>query len=427
MAKTARHSAATGPRDPTELRLLIEVPALRQLADRGLSDEELAMIRQLASATVGPALRGDVAGYLQADMTFHLCLLELTGDPALSRVARRLLAAGPEYGPHDAEPGRRMAAGAREHREIVDLLADDSVNAAEDLLRHHVARPGARRPGSPRSDSARSLAGAAPGEASGGVAQVDLDAFFRHQGDMPLQWPAELAGALSLIRGSDDPVVTFARLARACVPAFADACQVELSDGKESLFRVRHPVGQADGPDRAEAQAAGPRRILLTPFRAASRTGYPCYAGVVTHWWADRAPTEGDAVIADLMVKHAIALVDRERLLAAVARAEDRAASLALGAISGRVISLATGIVMHQRGLSQDDAEDVLRQAAMTAGSSLPAVAASVLREGSLASSPAGGSQREPMRRMAAPVRAISDRTTVSPARRPAGDGRPRR
>jgi FCD domain/ANTAR domain len=385
MAK-ARHSAATGPRDPIELRLLIELPALRKLADRGLSDEELAMIRQLASATVWPALRGDVAGYLQADMTFHLYLLKLTGDPALFRVAWRLLAAGVEHGPHDAELGRRMAAGAREHREIIDLLADDMVNAAEDLLRQHVARHGARRPGSsPGSDPGRSPADAAPGEVSDGVAQMDLDTFFRHQSDRPLPSPAELIGALSRLRGSDDPVVTFARLARACVPAFADACEVELSDGQESLSRVRHPVGQAGGPDRAEAQAARPRRILLTPFRVASRTGYPSCAGVVTHWWAGRAPTEGDAVIADLMVKHAIALVDRQRLTAAVAQAEDRAANLAIEAISGRIVSLATGIVMHQRGLSQDDAEDVLRRAATAAGSSLPAVAVSVVHHRSLA------------------------------------------
>jgi hypothetical protein len=75
-------------------------------------------------------------------------------------------------------------------------------------------------------------------------------------------------------------------------------------------------------------------------------------------WWASRAPAEGDAVIADLMVKHAIALVDRERLLAAVAQAEERAANLALETISGRLISMATGIVMRQRGLSPDDAED---------------------------------------------------------------------
>jgi hypothetical protein len=377
MVNSARQTAAARPRDPTELRLLIELPALRKLADRGLSDEELAMTRQLADATMGRALSGDVPGYRQADMMFHLYLLELTGDPALPEVARLLLAPGTEHGPRGRELDMRMAVAAREHSEIVSLLADDMVHAAVDLLRHHVARDGARHP-----------------------VRADLDAFFRHQGDAPA--PSELIGALAGLAGSDDPAVTFARLARACVPAFADACQVELGDGKDPLLRVRHPASPTDGPGPAAAQPAGSNlhRVLVTPFRVASRTGYPSYAGVVTHWWASRAPAESDAAIADLMVKHAIALVDRERLLAAVAQAEERAANLALETISGRVIGLATGIVMHQRGLSQDDAEDVLRTAAAITGSSLSAAAVSVVHSGSLASSPACDSQHVPVRRI---------------------------
>lgn len=217
------------------------------------------------------------------------------------------------------------------------------------------------------------------------LAQADLDAFFCHQDDSPAVSAARLVGALGRLRGSGDPAVTFARLARACVPEFADACQVELGDGSQPLFRLRHPARPAGGPDGAKAQPASPEQILLTPFQVPSRTGYPSYAGVVTHSWARRAPTETHAVIADLLVKHAIALVDRERLTAAVGRAEDRAAALALEAISGRAISLATGIVMYQHGLSPDDAEHVLRQAGTIIGANLPEVAATVVNSGSLA------------------------------------------
>jgi len=92
------------------------------------------------------------------------------------------------------------------------------------------------------------------------------------------------------------------------------------------------------------------------------------------------------------MVRHVVALVEHERLMAAVARAEDRAASLALEAISGHTISLATGIVMHQDGVEADDAEDLLWQSASSTGSSLHQVAATVVRRGSLdgASGPLG-------------------------------------
>jgi AmiR/NasT family two-component response regulator len=102
-----------------------------------------------------------------------------------------------------------------------------------------------------------------------------------------------------------------------------------------------------------------------------------------------------------LIVKHLVALVDHERLMTAVARAEDRAAHLALEAISSHTISLATGIVMHQIGLTAQDAEDRLRQAAESGCEDLHQLAAGVVRSGSLAASPAvpsGPGRRGPLR-----------------------------
>src|SRR6516162_6488271 len=95
IAASVRCPAATQSGDLTELRLLVELSALRKLADRGLSDQEVTLVRKLADATIRSARRGDVLAYLQADMTFHLCLLELTGDPALSEIAALLLTPGP--------------------------------------------------------------------------------------------------------------------------------------------------------------------------------------------------------------------------------------------------------------------------------------------------------------------------------------------
>jgi hypothetical protein len=209
---------------------------------------------------------------------------------------------------------------------------------------------------------------------------ADLDAFLRHRGDLPPPCRTALIRSLSRLRGSDDPVVTFSGLAGACVPEFADGCQVELTDGTEPPFRVAHPASSAEDPERTPADPPGSDQMLLTPFLVASRTGYPSYAGVVTHWWTRRAPSDSDAAIADLMVKHVIALVDHERLMAAVARAEDRAASLALEAICGRTINLAVGIVAHQNDLAPDEAEKQLRQSARDAGRGLLEVAASVVR-----------------------------------------------
>jgi DNA-binding GntR family transcriptional regulator len=140
MVTRVRRSAAAQPRDLAELRLLVELAAVRKLADRGLSDRELEVIRTLADATVRSARGGDILGYLHADMVFHIYLLELTGDPALSEVAPLLLAPGPTPELHVMESGQLIAA-AREHSELADLLADDMASAADDLLRQHVSRP----------------------------------------------------------------------------------------------------------------------------------------------------------------------------------------------------------------------------------------------------------------------------------------------
>jgi len=146
MATRVGRSDAAQPRDLTDLWLLVELSAMRKLADRGLSDQELAVTRKLAGATARSARNGDVLGYLEADKAFHLCLLELTGDSALSQVARLLLAPDPRQAPRGEESGQQMAAGARDHHELVNMLSDGMVSAADDLLRHHVSRLQADRP-----------------------------------------------------------------------------------------------------------------------------------------------------------------------------------------------------------------------------------------------------------------------------------------
>jgi hypothetical protein len=194
-----------------------------------------------------------------------------------------------------------------------------------------------------------------------------------------------LCRSLDRIRASDDPVVTFARVARACVPEFADGCRAELTDGTEPPFRVTHRAGSAERPEAAAADPVRSEHVLLAPVRVVSRPGYPSYAGIMTFWWDAGVPSPSSAMVAQLIVRHTVALIDGERLRAEVARADDRAASLALNALSSRVITLATGIVMHQRRLSEDEAERVLRQAARDSGRAAADVAADILGSGALA------------------------------------------
>jgi DNA-binding GntR family transcriptional regulator len=144
---SVRSHAAAGPEDLAELRLLVELSALRRLAGRGLSDQELAVVRKLADATARAARGGDVLGYRRGDMVFHLCLLELSGDPALSDIARLLLMPDRTSTPSAEDSGSLLLEReAREHRDLIGMLADGMVSAADDLLRLHLSRQLARRP-----------------------------------------------------------------------------------------------------------------------------------------------------------------------------------------------------------------------------------------------------------------------------------------
>jgi hypothetical protein len=172
--------------DPAGLRLLIELSSLRTLADRGLSDQELAVSRQLARATMRSARAADVSGYLESDVAFHEYLLGLAGGRDRCGVARRLLARDAEEdGPAGSDLRESMIAGASEHGKILDLLANDKAAAAADLLRDHVAGDRAGRYSSASTDETR----------------ADLDAFFRHQRDAPVASPASLSSALGQLRG----------------------------------------------------------------------------------------------------------------------------------------------------------------------------------------------------------------------------------
>jgi DNA-binding GntR family transcriptional regulator len=146
MAASIRYRPAGPAEDLAELRLLIELAAVRRLADRGLSDQELALVQNLADAALRAGRSGDVPGYLRADTAFHLCLLELTSDPVHSEVARVLL--GAEWTRPKEMSAYLMAREGREHRQLIGLLADGMVSQADHLLRLHLSRLAASRPAS---------------------------------------------------------------------------------------------------------------------------------------------------------------------------------------------------------------------------------------------------------------------------------------
>jgi len=131
-----------------ELRLLIEIPAVRKVTDQGVSDSELAALERLAKATIAPARESDILGYISADLAFHLYLLGLAGNRQLVEVVRILRSRSRLHGLRDQDAGVFMVRSADEHLELVNMISDGRASAADDLLRRHISRIAADWPAS---------------------------------------------------------------------------------------------------------------------------------------------------------------------------------------------------------------------------------------------------------------------------------------
>lgn len=121
----------------TEVRALIEVPTVGAVAS-SVAPAEVRALRPLAQAIVEAAEGRDILGYIEADHRFHLELLALSGNTHLVEVVRDLRHRSRLYGvPSLAERGELLPS-AREHLDLLDMVASGDVDAAEALMRHHL-------------------------------------------------------------------------------------------------------------------------------------------------------------------------------------------------------------------------------------------------------------------------------------------------
>lgn len=121
----------------SELRLMLEVPAMRKLAERG-DDRRLAPLTRTVEAIESAAAEGDLAGFLLADRRFHLALLELAGNRRLVRLVGQLRDQTRLEGLKPLAESGRLMASAREHGELLDALRAGDADRAEALMRQHL-------------------------------------------------------------------------------------------------------------------------------------------------------------------------------------------------------------------------------------------------------------------------------------------------
>jgi DNA-binding GntR family transcriptional regulator len=121
-----------------QLRELLEVPAVGQAAENGLG-ELLAALEDLVEAIEETAAAGDIAGNLDADRQFHLMLVSACGNRRLASLVAGLRDQARLYNlRHLAETGQ-LRASAAEHRPLLAAVASGDRDAAERLMRAHLA------------------------------------------------------------------------------------------------------------------------------------------------------------------------------------------------------------------------------------------------------------------------------------------------
>lgn len=121
----------------TELRRLLEVPTVRDLAGR-MSASSLKRLRALASAVHDAAQRGDVVAYVESDRELHLALLAEAGNPRLVEMVGRLRDQSRLYGLEQLAADGVLVDSAAEHVRLIEALESGDRRAAEKVMAHHL-------------------------------------------------------------------------------------------------------------------------------------------------------------------------------------------------------------------------------------------------------------------------------------------------
>ena len=121
----------------TELRRLLEVPTVRDLAGH-ISASSLQRLRALAADVQDAAGRGDVVAYVESDRELHLALLAEAGNPRLVEMVGRLRDQSRLYGLEQLAADGVLVDSAAEHARLIDAIESGDRRAAERVMAHHL-------------------------------------------------------------------------------------------------------------------------------------------------------------------------------------------------------------------------------------------------------------------------------------------------
>jgi hypothetical protein len=177
----------------------------------------------------------------------------------------------------------------------------------------------------------------------------------------------DIASLLECTVSSAEPAVVFSSVARRCVPDLCVKASIAISEAGERTYSISYPLAAAHSP--AGIEPGGPASfgdiranpdIVFTDVHGDASESYSAYEGVLAMQFAHTAPT--DAMVGQLIVASATALIHNERLRHTAQIERTRATNLEIGWRTNREIGMAIGIVMKLRRLTEQNAFDLLRR-----------------------------------------------------------------
>lgn len=136
-------------REVYELRLHIEVDAIRRVAERGLTPEQAEHLEQMSQKTVD-LVDAPLVDYLEADQQFHLALIELLGNKRWRDIVENLRDQSRVNGYYTfLQDNDHIAHSAEEHQRITQAVINGEPELAAALMVQHLeyARPKPFPPG----------------------------------------------------------------------------------------------------------------------------------------------------------------------------------------------------------------------------------------------------------------------------------------
>jgi DNA-binding GntR family transcriptional regulator len=144
-----------------ELRLLLEVPSVGQLADVR-SEEDVKECQSLAAQVQLYADAGDIKGFLQADRAFHMRLLESLGNKRLVEIVMRLRDQTRLFGLSHLAGSEVLTFAVREHEFLLKAIEHGDARKAEDVMRRHLEHTRGAWAGLPEDDDRNQSNGSTP-------------------------------------------------------------------------------------------------------------------------------------------------------------------------------------------------------------------------------------------------------------------------